>query len=187
MDNSGLRICKIGIAILILSVSLSGSMAYGIDRGLLEPLGIQELSGNREAPDFTLLGSDGRRISLKDYKNRVVILHFWATWCIPCKEEFPLFEKMYQRFKDKGVVFLPISIDSRATQAEIDAFAKGVGATFPVYPARSGNVQDKYWTWGVPVTYFIDKKGLIAGRVIGPRDWASDKVNDLINALLMEK
>ncbi len=160
---------------------------YGVDRGLLKALGIQELSGNKEAPDFSLLDSDGRKISLKDFKGKVVILHLWATWCKPCKEEFPLFEKMYQRVKDKDVIFIPVSIDTRATQVEVDAVAKKLGATFPVFLARSGSITDKYWTWGVPVTYFVDKKGQIAGRVLGPRDWASDSANNLINALLEEK
>ncbi|MBI3753735.1 MAG: TlpA family protein disulfide reductase [Deltaproteobacteria bacterium] len=160
---------------------------YGVDRGILKALGIQELSGNKEAPDFSLLDSDGRKISLKDFKGKVVILHLWATWCKPCKEEFPLFEKIYQRFKDKDVAFLPIAIDTKATQEDINAFAKKLGASFPVYLAREGNITDRYWTWGVPVTYFIDKRGFIAGRAIGSRDWASDKVIDLINALLEEK
>ena len=168
-------------------MTLSVTSAYGIEKGLLKAIGLQELSGNQKAPDFTLLDTDGKKISLEDYSGKVVILHIWATWCKPCKEEFPLFEKMYQRFKDKSVVFLPVAIDAKAAQAEVDAIAKGFGASFPVFLARSGSITDKYWTWGVPVTYFIDKNGWIIGRAIGPRDWASDNVNNLINALLEER
>lgn len=166
-------------------ILLSASFCYGIDKKLFIAAGIQELK--QEAPDFTVVEHDGKKVRLQDYKGKVVIIHIWATWCKPCKEEFPLFEKMYQRFKDKNVVFLPIAIDAKATQTEIDVFAKGLGASFPVYLAISGSVTDKYWTWGVPVTYFIDKKGWIAGRAVGPRDWASDSINNLINALLEEK
>lgn len=164
---------------------LFAGSSYSLDKAHLKAIGIQELK--EEAPDFSIKDPDGKVMSLKDFRGKVVILHFWATWCKPCKEEFPLFEKMYQRFRDKDVVFLPIAIDQKASMAEIDAFAKKLGANFSVYLAREGNITDKYWTWGVPVTYFIDKKGWIAGRAVGPRDWASDSINNLINALLQEK
>ncbi|MBI5327760.1 MAG: TlpA family protein disulfide reductase [Deltaproteobacteria bacterium] len=177
---------KIIILSLILGLTLLfADSCYSLDKAHLNAIGIQELK--QEAPDFTIKGPDGNMMSLKDFMGKVVILHFWGTWCKPCKEEFPLFEKMYQRVKDKDVFFIPVSIDAKATQEDINAFAKRLGATFPVFLARDGNVTDRYWTWGVPVTYFVDKKGLIAGRAIGPRDWASDGVNAVINALLEEK
>lgn len=175
---------KKSLVIALLScLVFSTSLAYGVEKGLLDSLGLQELS--QEAPDFTLINP--KKITLKDYRGKVVIINIWATWCVPCKEEFPLFEKMYQRIMEKNIAFLPIAMDINATQDEINKFAKEQAATFPVYLARTGNVTNKYWTWGVPVTYFIDKKGWIVGRAIGPRDWASDKVNDLVNALLEEK
>lgn len=167
-----------------LAVAFSlASVSHGIDRKQLSAAGLQEL--RQEAPDFSLI-TGNQTISLKDYTGRVVILHFWATWCKPCKEEFPLFEKMYQRFKDKDVVFLPITIDAKASQEEVNVFARGLGASFPVYLARSGSVTDRYWTWGVPVTYFIDKKGWIVGRAVGPRNWGSPEVINLIEGLLAE-
>lgn len=165
-------------------IFLPGSVSYGLDKAHLKAIGIQELK--QEAPDFTIKDTDGKVMSLKDFRGKVVILHLWATWCKPCKEEFPLFEKMYQRLKDKDVVFLPIAIDAKATQEDIDAFAKGLGARFLVYLARSGNVPDKYWTWGVPVTYFLDRNGWIIGRAIGPRKWDSQELISLIQGLLSD-
>lgn len=171
--------------ITLVFILLSASFCYGIDKKFLVAAGIQELK--QEAPDFTVVERDGKKVRLQDYKGTVVIIHIWATWCKPCHEEFPLFEKMYRRFMEKNIAFLPIAIDIKATQDEINTFAKEHVTTFPVYLARIGNITDKYWTWGVPVTYFIDKKGWIAGRAVGPRDWASDSINNLINALLEEK
>ena len=164
---------------------MASSHAYGIDKKLLNAAGIQELK--QEAPDFTIVNPDGKKVNLKDYKGRVVILHFWATWCKPCKEEFPLFEKVYQKFKDKNVVSLLIAIDTKASREEIYLFAKELGVSFSVYLAKEGNITDRYWTWGLPVTYFLDKDGMIVGRAIGPMDWTSDSINNLINALLKEK
>lgn len=177
---------RIWIGTFLLWMALSTPLSYGVERGLLETLGLEELSGNKEAPDFTLLNPDGMRISLNDYKGKVVILHFWATWCKPCKEEFPAFERLHQRFKN-DVIFLAIAINVNATQGEITAFARKLGASFPVYLAREGKITDKYWIWGVPVTYFIDKKGWIVGRAIGPRDWTSDNVKAIIDALTEER
>lgn len=176
---------KIIILSLILGLTLlfAGS-SYSLDKAHLKAIGIQELK--QEAPNFTIKDTDGKVMSLKDFRGKVVILHFWATWCKPCKEEFPLFEKMYQRFKDNDIVFLPIAIDAKATQEDIDAFAKGLGARFLVYLAKSGNVPDRYWTWGVPVTYFLDRNGWIIGRAIGPRKWDSQEIVSLIQGLLSD-
>ena len=176
---------KIIILSLILGLTLlfAGS-CYSLDKAHLNALGIQELK--QEAPDFTIKGTDGKAMSLKDFRGKVIILHFWATWCKPCKEEFPAFEKLYQGLKGKDAAFLAASIDAKTNKDEVDAFARGLGATFPVFLARDGNVTDRYWTWGVPVTYFIDKKGWIIGRAIGPRNWASSEMKGFIDSLLKD-
>jgi peroxiredoxin len=169
---------------LLAIVPLLAGNARAIDKKLLDAAGVQEL--NEDAPDFTLTGASGAITELKGLKGKVVILHIWATWCKPCKKEFPLFEKLYQSMKGRGAVFLPVSIDVRATQEDINGFAREHDTSFPVYLARNGSISDRYWTWGVPVTYFIDKKGHLAGRALGPREWASESVTALINALEKE-
>ena len=176
---------KIIILSLILGLTLSfAGSSYGLDKTHLKAIGIQELK--QEAPYFTINDPNGKVMTLKDFRGKVVILHFWATWCKPCKEEFPAFEKLYQGLKGKDAAFLPISIDAKARKDEVDAFARDLGAAFPVFLARGSNVTERYWTWGVPVTYFIDKKGWIIGRIIGPRDWASPEVKGFIDSLLKD-
>lgn len=170
---------------MVIIAVLIASLSYGIDSKKLDAAGVQELI--QEAPDFLLVTHEGKKISLKDFKGKVVILHIWATWCKPCKSEFPLFEKMYQRFSNKAFVFLAVAVDPGAVYKEVSQYAKSLGATFPVYLAREGNITDRYWTWGIPVTYFIDKRGWIAGRAIGPKDWDSDRIRELITALLDER
>ena len=169
----------------IFFVFLFLASSWALDKKALKNAEVQELS--EEAPDFVLADKDGLSVSLKGLKGRVVLLHVWATWCKPCKEEFPLFDKLYREFNGKGLVLLPVAIDPKISQAEIDSFARSLGGSFPVYLANRGSITDRYWTWGVPVTYFIDKKGRMAGRATGPRDWGSKEIEEIIKALMEEK
>ena len=173
----GITYCIVSILILF-----SANNSYSYSKKDFKAFGIQELK--EEAPNFTIVDPNGKRISMNDYRGKVVILHFWATWCKPCKDEFPLFEKLFQNFKGRERVFLPISRDLKADRKEVEKVAKDFGLSFQVYLAREGDVTNRYWTWGTPVTYFIDKKGWIIGRALGPRDWASDKCNEIINSLI---
>lgn len=176
---------KISAAVVIIVLTVfHGTLSWGLDKRLLDRAGVQELT--EEAPEFDLAAGSGKGISLKELKGSVVLLHIWATWCTPCKEEFPLFTKVYERFKDRPLVLLPVAIDRRTTHDALVSQAKKFGAVFPVYLASDGAITDRYWTWGIPVTYFIDKKGRVRARAIGPRDWSSDNVAALLNALIDE-
>ncbi|MBI2413392.1 MAG: TlpA family protein disulfide reductase [Deltaproteobacteria bacterium] len=168
----------------LLSLFLFATDSYGVDRAHLKAAGIQEMS--QSAPGFTLKGPGGRPVTLRELRGKVVLLHFWATWCKPCKDEFPLLEKVYEGFKGRGLALLPIAIDPDIASDKISSFAKGLGGNFPVYPASEGDVPEKYRAWGVPSTYFIDKEGNIVGKAIGPRDWSSAEVKSLVEALLLE-
>lgn len=172
------------ILIILAALTLLPAPCMGLDKKLLAAAQMQELA--EAAPDFTLIGPSGKKLALREKRGHVVIIHIWATWCKPCKDEFPLFERLYMEFKERGVVFLPVAIDANADIKEITAFAKALGATFDVYLAGTGDITDKYWTWGVPVTYLVDKKGSMVARALGPRDWGSDNVRELIEALLSE-
>lgn len=166
-------------ALVLLSTQCWGGV---FDKRLLAEAGLQELS--EDAPDFTLRGVSGETVSLKGQRGRVVIIHVWATWCKPCKDEFPLLERLYNDFKEKGVVFFPVAIDAGADIKEVALFAKGLGATFEVYGAYKSDISDRYWSWGVPATYFVDKKGRIIARALGSKDWGSVAVRRVVDALL---
>ncbi|MBI5559681.1 MAG: TlpA family protein disulfide reductase [Deltaproteobacteria bacterium] len=159
--------------------------AYAVDRKYFDGAGLQRL--NEEPPHFTLSGGSGKEVSLEDFKGKVVILHFWATWCKPCRVEFPLLERLWQEIKGKDVILLPISIDENAKREGVEAFAKTLGASFPVYLAREGDITPRYWTWGVPETYLIDRKGRVQARAVGAKDWGEKGIRELINALLEER
>ena len=124
------------------------------------------------APEFTLPIVDGNLVSLTDYMGKVVLLNIWATWCPPCVEEMPSMEKLYQELKDEGLEILAVSIDVSGAEAVIP-FMKKHRLSFPALIDPQGTIKNLYQTTGIPESFIIDKEGLIAEKVIGPRDWAT--------------
>lgn len=170
---------------LFIASFIPSAPAQAVDkRYLAAAAGVQPIY--QEAPGLAVTGPDGKAVALSGYRGKVVLLHFWATWCTPCKDEFPVLDRLYKELGRRGVEIIAIGVDSTATDEELRKAARSMGGSFPVYLARSGTVPDKYWRLGVPETYFIDKKGMLIGRALGPRDWGSAEVTGLINALIEE-
>ncbi len=124
------------------------------------------------APNFTLPGLDGHKVSLADYKGKVVLLNIWATWCAPCVAEMPSMEKLYQELKDEGFELLAVSVDETGTEA-VAPFMKKHKLGFPVLLDTVGDIKSLYQVNGIPESFIIDKNGIIIEKVIGPRDWAA--------------
>lgn len=122
-----------------------------------------------QAPDFILPDLKGQMKSLSNYKGKVVFLNFWATWCKPCREEMPSMQELYTALMGKNFEILAVSIDKG--KPEVEKFVKEYGLTFPILHDRKSKVKEVYKTTGVPETFIIDQNGMIAEKVMGPRDW----------------
>lgn len=115
---------------------------------------------NKEsAPDFTFALLDGKDFHLADHKGKPVLINFFASWCLPCREEMPVLEKMAQEYGQKGVIFLGIAIDD--TEPKMKDFVAKYGVTFPVGLDKTATIQKSFGIYGIPTTYFIDKQGVI--------------------------
>jgi len=125
------------------------------------------------APDLLLRDASGRQQRLSALRGRPVILHFWATWCKPCRHELPSLETLAGNFADSDIAFLIVSIDTETDAEQVRHYTQALGVKSPVYLASEGQVTARYWSWGIPATYLIDRRGLLVGRALGPRDWAS--------------
>jgi peroxiredoxin len=136
-------------------------------------------------PDFTLASLEGKKMSLKDFRGRLVFLNFWATWCVPCREEMPAMEKLYQEFKDKNFVVLAVNVKDRK-QAALD-FVKELKLTYPTAFDPEGQVGLLYGAWGLPTTYLIGSKGEGLARAWGPAEWYAPPARKLIKELLDQK
>ena len=124
------------------------------------------------APNFNLPDLNGNMVSLTDFKGKVVLLNVWATWCLPCVEEMPSMEKLYQKLKDEGLVILSVSIDEKGAEV-VRPFMKNHKLSFPALTDAEGKTKTLYQITGVPESFIIDKDGSIVEKIIGPRDWAT--------------
>ena len=127
-----------------------------------------ELQG-RKAADFTLPLFDQfeqEEIALADLRGQVVVINFWASWCVECYREARLLEEAWQDYKGQGVIF--IGVDYLDTEKEALAYMEQYGITYPSGPDLGTNIAQEYGITGVPETFFIDKDGNIAHVQIGP-------------------
>jgi len=148
-------------------------------------LGIEKPEKRILAPDFTLEDLSGNRISLKRLRGKVVFLNFWATWCIPCRQEMPTMEKLHRNFKGQGLEV--VAINFRETKKEVQKFFDELGLTFTALLDRDGKVSEEYGAWSIPLSYFINRKGEFIGKVAGYRKWDSAGAQAFFKWLLNEK
>jgi peroxiredoxin len=133
------------------------------------------------APDFTLKGEDGNTYRLKDYRGKIVILNFWATWCPPCREEMPSMERAWHQIKDKGIVILAINVGEDADT--IFEFTGQYPMTFPLPMDIDGEVVRQYPIRGLPTTYIIDSAGMATHRAVGSREWDASEILEQLEEL----
>ncbi len=152
---------------------------------LFSALGIRRPAEPSEAPDFTLSGLEGRPAQLREFRGKLVLLNFWATWCAPCLHEMPSMERLYQTFKQTDFALLAVSMD-RQGEEMARPFVDRLKLTFPVLLDRTSEVGNRYGVRGLPTTYLIDSDGRIIGAVIGAREWYRTEAKALIAGLLRQ-
>jgi thiol-disulfide isomerase/thioredoxin len=133
------------------ALCLVGAVALASDRAMLS------------LPDLT-----GTPQTLEHYHGRVVVLNFWATWCVPCREEMPLLGNIQKRYEPKGVVVIGASADDESTQAQIPTFIQKLKSTFPVWKGATTEHMERLGLGtGLPATAIIGPDGQIAFRILG--------------------
>jgi peroxiredoxin len=117
--------------------------------------------------DFTLKDINGANVQLTDYKGKVVLLNFWATWCGPCKLEIPEFVEAYQRYRDKGFVILGVLSEDDPTPTELRTFMTQFKMNYPVLREHQDFAAANGELWALPTSLLIDRQGLICTRHTG--------------------
>jgi peroxiredoxin len=135
------------------------------------------------SPAFQLVDLKGNQITLSEYRGKVVLLNFWATWCAPCRVEMPAMETLYQDLHKEGLEVLAISIDPQGLVVT-RPFQEAMGLTFTILHDSDYRVGAAYGARTLPMTYLIDRKGIIRQRIFGARDWNGMDARQLIRNLL---
>lgn len=117
------------------------------------------------APDFTLLDLDGNVVHLSDFRGKTVVMNAWATWCPPCRKEFPELVDLYEANKERGLIVLGLNLQEPREQ--VRRFAEDYGATFPIVIDVDGDVVSQYRLLGLPTTWFIDSEGVLRAQQVG--------------------
>lgn len=162
VDHRAIILILLAVIVMVVLFSLRQNSAY---------LKFSPLETGRPAPNFTLPGLDGKMVSLSNYQGHVVLVNIWATWCLPCVDEMPSMERLYQELKDENFEIVAISIDEMGAEA-VAPFMKTKNLSFAALLDPEGTIKSVYQTTGVPESFIIDKQGILVEKIIGPRNWA---------------
>jgi thiol-disulfide isomerase/thioredoxin len=150
-----------------------GQLASSVSAARLLPAffaGVLSVLADGQAPraELRLKSIDGQHVRLSDYRGKVVVLNFWATWCAPCAAELPMLVQAEKYYNSKGVVFIAASVDDRKTKKSVPNFVKKYNVSFPVWlNATTHDLLSLRMGVAVPSTAFLDREGRIAARVEG--------------------
>jgi peroxiredoxin len=134
------------------------------------------------APDFKLSSPDEtEHISLQDLRGKVVVIDFWATWCDPCKESFPSYQRLSEEFGD-ALVVVGVSVDEEPDG--IEDFRKATGVSFPLLWDAGGGVAEKYSPPKMPTSFVVDQAGVVQHVHAGYHDGEEDELRREVGALI---
>ncbi len=136
------------------------------------------------APAFSAGQLDETVLSLGDYAGKLVLLNFWATWCLPCREEMPGMQRLWQQYRERGFTVIAVAADD--DREEVARFVANTSLDFPVVMDGDGRIRRQYEVVGLPMSYLIGRDGRLSGRLLGSRDWHSKEALALIESLLAE-
>ena len=130
-------------------------------------------------------GSAAETFNLSDYQGKVVVLDFWASWCVPCRRSFPWMNEMQNKYADDGLVIVAVNLDSEVSDAE--AFLERYPADFSIYYDHERQLARQYGVEAMPSSFLIDREGTVVARHLGFKSADTDEYEAEIVALLGSK
>jgi cytochrome c biogenesis protein CcmG/thiol:disulfide interchange protein DsbE len=151
---------------------------------LLKPLHLVGFPSDTKPPHFSGRTLDARQLSMTQLRGRVIVVNFWASWCLECRPEMPMLERLHRDFASRGLAI--IGINAREDKDAVGRYATELGLTFPLVLDPGGTISALYGVIGLPTTFVIGRDGRAVAFAVGPREWASTPARVLIEALLGE-
>ena len=136
-----------------------------------------------EPPEFTLETLSGEYLRLSDYRGKVILIYFWATWCLPCKQEMIAIKDLRIQFQKKNLEILAVSAD-RLGKKNLILYAEKLNLNFPILLDPKGEVRNDYEVFALPMTYWIGKDGKTVARITGEKKWEGPEIQQFIQQLL---
>ena len=161
------------VKVAVLVVILGGAAYFALRQRQARPLAIGD-----SAPDFSVPALPSGSLDLKNYRGQVVSLNFWATWCPPCVEETPSLEQFAEKMRDQGVIVLSVSVDE--DQKALQDFIQKYHISYPVGRDPDRSLAARYGTFLFPETYILDRRGLLAEKVVGATDWDDPRMQNFV-------
>jgi cytochrome c biogenesis protein CcmG, thiol:disulfide interchange protein DsbE len=185
-DQGRLLACALLVVAMCTSASAETATATATATvtALLKRLDLVGYRFDTNPPVFSGPTLDARQLSLTDLRGKVVVVNFWATWCLECRPEMPMLERLHRDFAPQGLAI--IGINAREDKPAVGRYAAELGLTFPLVLDRAGKNNDLYGVIGLPTTFVLGRDGRAVAFGVGPRDWASATARALIEALLAE-
>jgi len=170
------------LIILVIAVVL---VVVGVVSKHRENAGKIITNGDR-APEFRLPNLNGQMINLSDFRGKVVMVHFWATWCPPCVEEIPTLAYLNQQLTGSDFAMLPVSVDESGATA-VNSFLQQKGLNLSVLLDPDRATAGRYGTFKFPETYILDREGIVRYKLIGPGDWRDPAAIKIIKDLMSSR
>ncbi len=157
MRSREFKIVSVGILLLAVLVALPALDGWS--------MGSRVPAVGTAAEDFRLVDLEGKSQTLSQYRGKVVLVDFWASWCKPCTTEMPAMQATYDKLRDKR--FVVLAINELEDEAKVREHIKQYGHTFPVLMDRDNKVANQFGVFGLPVSVFIDEKGVVQEYIKG--------------------
>jgi len=171
----------VGLLLILISIAFNSQARADSIENIQPPTGIRHYDKG-QAPDFKLNDMDGNPLSLKENRGRWVFLHFWASWCGPCRKEMPVIQKLADRLESDK--FKIIMVNTAEDEDTIFEFLASIGVELNSLMDTDGQVTEVWKPRGLPSTFLINPEGKIKYQAIGGRNWVAPEYIDFLNKLI---
>jgi len=151
---------------------------------LLKTLDLRGYTSRTAPPQVSGSTLDARQLSMTEHRGTVVVLNFWASWCLECRSEMAMLERLQREFSSRGLSI--IGVNARESRAAVGRHATELGLTFPLVLDPDGKINALYGVIALPTTFVVGRDGRAIAFAVGPRKWESAPARALIEALLAE-
>lgn len=169
------------VGLLLIAAASASTFGYAASGASVAQRGV--VKPGEPAPNFQLRDMNGRVVALSDLRGKVVLLNFWATWCGPCRIEMPAMERLYRTYDRKDFEILAVSTDAQGV-AVTRPFQQENKLTFPILHDADFRVGLSYGARTLPMTFMVDREGIVRQHIFGARDWEAPEAHQLIEMLM---